>query len=135
MAISEEYWTEKQVAGHFGCGVSTVWRWTRNNKFPSPVRIGGITRWRRSDIEKSIAGDGGTDDRAENEDMNYTATLLSGHDKSWPTMPSKSAHTRHSSRQFASQCSITEPKLHVAKQNVPKANDRNVGRTSRSAFH
>lgn len=38
------------VAAHFGCGVSTVWRWTKNDVLPKPIKIGGATRWRSTDV-------------------------------------------------------------------------------------
>lgn len=46
-----ELMTVKDVAAHFGCGVSTVWRWHQSGVLPKAVRIGGLTRWRRADIE------------------------------------------------------------------------------------
>lgn len=30
---------------------STVWRWVSMNKFPTPVRIGRLTRWRTEDVK------------------------------------------------------------------------------------
>ncbi|KDB05007.1 AlpA family transcriptional regulator [Defluviimonas sp. 20V17] len=44
------------VAEHFGCGISTVWRWAKIGVLPKPVKIGGSTRWRRADIEAVING-------------------------------------------------------------------------------
>jgi excisionase family DNA binding protein len=44
----------KEVAELFGCGVSTIWRWTQNGILPRPIRIGGITRWHRNEIEKVL---------------------------------------------------------------------------------
>ena len=43
--------TVKDVADYFGCGVSTVWRWHQIGVLPKAVKIGGMTRWRRSEIE------------------------------------------------------------------------------------
>jgi predicted DNA-binding transcriptional regulator AlpA len=43
--------TAPEVAAYFGCNVSSVWRWTRNGVLPKPVKIAGLTRWRRSEIE------------------------------------------------------------------------------------
>ncbi|MDE3239186.1 MAG: helix-turn-helix domain-containing protein [Paracoccaceae bacterium] len=48
--------TATEVAEHFGCGVSTVWRWAKTGVLPQPIRIGGSTRWRRSDIDALIDG-------------------------------------------------------------------------------
>jgi predicted DNA-binding transcriptional regulator AlpA len=47
--------TVKDVAEHLAIGVSTIWRQVAKGSFPPPVRIGGCTRWRRSDIEAITA--------------------------------------------------------------------------------
>ena len=46
------YLNVKEVAGYYGVGVQTIWRWTRENKtFPQPVRpTHRCTRWLRSDL-------------------------------------------------------------------------------------
>ena len=49
------YLTVNDVAEYFGCGVSTVWRLAKNGTLPKPVHIGGMTRWRKSEIEASFA--------------------------------------------------------------------------------
>ena len=55
--------TEKQllrvgeVAKMLGLGVSSIWRLSQKSQLPSPVRIGGATRWRRVDIDALIAGE------------------------------------------------------------------------------
>lgn len=41
----------QEVAAHFNCGVSTVWRWSKDGVIPKPIKISGATRWRRSEIE------------------------------------------------------------------------------------
>lgn len=33
----------------------SIWRWSASGQFPKPVRLGGRTCWKRSDIEKFIA--------------------------------------------------------------------------------
>lgn len=33
----------------------TIWRWLSRSRIPEPVRPGGSTRWRRTDIEAWIA--------------------------------------------------------------------------------
>lgn len=43
--------TAPQVAEILNIGLSTVWRLAREGKLPDTVKIGGSTRWRRSDIE------------------------------------------------------------------------------------
>ena len=49
------YLSVRDVAAHFGCGVSTVWRLVKQGTFPTPVKIGGMTRWRRADIDTFAA--------------------------------------------------------------------------------
>lgn len=48
-------WDVRQVAAHMGCGVSTVWRWKTLGQIPKPMKIGGLVRWRREDIERFTA--------------------------------------------------------------------------------
>lgn len=42
------------VAKILSVGVSSVWRLARNGQLPAPIRVGGSTRWRRTDIEALI---------------------------------------------------------------------------------
>jgi prophage regulatory protein len=43
---------DTEVAIRYGVSRPTIWRWTKNGKFPKPVKLGaGSTRWRSSDIE------------------------------------------------------------------------------------
>lgn len=46
----------KDVALHFDCAVSTVWRWTKNGVLPKPLKIGGMTRWRADDVLSAFSG-------------------------------------------------------------------------------
>lgn len=46
------YLRDVHLARRFGVSRATVWRWSRNTGFPSPVRLGpGCTRWRSTEIE------------------------------------------------------------------------------------
>lgn len=47
----------KQTAEFLGIGVSTVWRLSKTGKLPSPIHIGGSTRWRLSEIEAQLTGE------------------------------------------------------------------------------
>ncbi|MBU2937527.1 MULTISPECIES: helix-turn-helix transcriptional regulator [Pacificibacter] len=38
------------VSKILNCGVSTIWRWVSDGKFPAPTKIGGCTRWKASDV-------------------------------------------------------------------------------------
>ena len=43
---------DTEAAVRYGVSRPTIWRWTRNGKFPKPVKLGaGSTRWRSSDLE------------------------------------------------------------------------------------
>ena len=48
--------SDVEVAALMSVSRNTVWRWAdRLEGFPQPVRIGGATRWRKSDLDKYIA--------------------------------------------------------------------------------
>lgn len=38
------------AAEMLGCSRSTIWRWTCQGVIPRPIRIGGVMRWRHSDL-------------------------------------------------------------------------------------
>jgi hypothetical protein len=42
--------------GYIDIAPSTWWLWVRAGKAPAPVRRGGCTFWRRSDIEQFVRG-------------------------------------------------------------------------------
>ena len=43
--------TVEQVASRYSVSTDSIWRWTRLNFFPKPVKLGpGTTRWRLSDL-------------------------------------------------------------------------------------
>ncbi|MBC8381409.1 MAG: AlpA family phage regulatory protein [SAR92 clade bacterium] len=46
-----QYLSDKNLAIRYDVCRTTIWRWTRTGKFPKPVKLGGATRWRLSDIE------------------------------------------------------------------------------------
>jgi prophage regulatory protein len=49
--ISSPYLTVVQVAERYGVSTDTIWRWKRDGRLPSAVRIGpNCTRWRLSDL-------------------------------------------------------------------------------------
>ena len=47
--------SDRETAAYLGCGRSTVWRWVEEGVLPPPIRLGGLTRWKLSDIEDAIA--------------------------------------------------------------------------------
>jgi excisionase family DNA binding protein len=42
------------VAAALGVNVATVYRWGAAGRIPAPVKIGGATRWSRSELEEWI---------------------------------------------------------------------------------
>lgn len=42
----------KQLASRFSVHEATIWRWSREGRFPQPVKLAGnLTRWSLSDVE------------------------------------------------------------------------------------
>lgn len=50
----EEYWTIRDFCGHIQAGKSTIWEGVRQGLFPRPVKISGLARWKRSEIEACL---------------------------------------------------------------------------------
>ena len=46
--------TVNEVASRLRMSSRTIWRMQEAAKLPSPVRLGRVVRWRRSDIEQWI---------------------------------------------------------------------------------
>lgn len=46
----------KQAAELLSMGKSTFWREVKNKNLPEPVKIGGLTRWRVTDLQRCVAG-------------------------------------------------------------------------------
>jgi len=50
--IEDRLLSVKSIAKMLDCSTSAVWKWNRlNSSFPSPIKTGGSTRWRLSDIQ------------------------------------------------------------------------------------
>lgn len=50
---SPAFLKDVDLAARFGVSRVTIWRWAREGRLPSPVRLGpGSTRWRRTEIEQ-----------------------------------------------------------------------------------
>jgi len=43
--------TASELAALLGVNRSTIWTWHSGGKIPMPLQIGGITRWRRAEIQ------------------------------------------------------------------------------------
>ncbi len=46
--------SDREAASILGCARSSLWRWASDGTVPQPLRIGGMTRWRQSDIQGVI---------------------------------------------------------------------------------
>jgi len=46
--------TADEVAQLLGISTRTLWRLSRGGRCPLPLRIGGNTRWRRSEVERWV---------------------------------------------------------------------------------
>ena len=42
--------TAREVAKELGCSEPTFWRWVANRTLPKPVKLGGMSRWPRSEL-------------------------------------------------------------------------------------
>lgn len=56
MMQNDEYWTLKQFCEHIKVGRTTVLNGVRSGRFPKPVKIYGLTRWKRSEVETWLEG-------------------------------------------------------------------------------
>lgn len=46
-----EWLSDKQIAAELGVHRVTVWRWTRTQEFPEPIKLSErCTRWRVADV-------------------------------------------------------------------------------------
>lgn len=50
---TESYLTRHQVVNILSIDKSTLWRWSKRN-YLNPVRVGGLVRYRKSDIENIL---------------------------------------------------------------------------------
>ncbi|MEH6714296.1 helix-turn-helix transcriptional regulator [Parasphingorhabdus flavimaris] len=46
-----EFWRRRRVLERVGCSSTTLHRWVKDEFFPAPIKIGGITRWRSTDVD------------------------------------------------------------------------------------
>lgn len=54
MAVTQttKYGDVKVVADRYCCHPSTVWRMVKRGQLPAPVRIGNLTRWELSKLDR-----------------------------------------------------------------------------------
>jgi len=53
--LQSEYLSIKELAAHIQASKSTIWNGVRKGIFPKPIKIGGLTRWRRSEVEERLS--------------------------------------------------------------------------------
>ena len=52
--MTQKLLSDREASDLLGCGRSTIWRWASEGIVPKPVKIGGMSRWIRSEIEAVI---------------------------------------------------------------------------------
>lgn len=52
--MTDKLISDLEAADLLSCSRSTVWRWAETGVLPKPLRIGGASRWRLSDLEAVI---------------------------------------------------------------------------------
>lgn len=43
------------VAALFGVSIPTVWRWSRDQRLPAPIKRGGVTLWNVGALRRALA--------------------------------------------------------------------------------
>jgi len=51
---SDPLYSDRTAAQVLGCGRSTLWRWAAEGVIPKPLKIGGVSRWKLSDLQAVI---------------------------------------------------------------------------------
>lgn len=49
--MNKQYLSDRKLAERYEVSRATVWRWTKENHLPKPVKINGSTRWVLADLE------------------------------------------------------------------------------------
>lgn len=47
----EKFLTQQDVAERYKVTRISIWRWCKEGRLPQPVIVGGVKRWRLSDLE------------------------------------------------------------------------------------
>jgi len=53
-ALPDPLLRDKEVAKMLGIGVATVWRRVRDGSLPTPIKLGHMVRWPRSEIIQAV---------------------------------------------------------------------------------
>lgn len=62
--LEKQLFNVQEVAACLGISTASVWRYVKRKALPSPIRIGGSTRWRRIDLEAFLDAAQGHSDAA-----------------------------------------------------------------------
>jgi len=54
-AAAPEYVSDRSGAAMLDCSRASWWRRVQDGTLPQPVKIGGLTRWRRADVLGAVA--------------------------------------------------------------------------------
>ena len=46
---------DREICATLGCARSTFWKWVQEGTFPRPLKFGGMSRWKASDVSAFIA--------------------------------------------------------------------------------
>ena len=50
-----QFYRVRRLTEKLDTSKATIWSWVKQNKFPSPIKLGkGVTVWRKSDIDAWI---------------------------------------------------------------------------------
>ncbi len=52
---SDPLLSDRETSRFLGCGRSTVWRWAAEGVIPKPLKLGGMSRWRLSELNLTVA--------------------------------------------------------------------------------
>ena len=50
----EKYLSDKTLASQMEVSRATIWRWVKEGKLPSPVKINRCTRWSEREVQEWI---------------------------------------------------------------------------------
>ena len=45
----------RELSKHLGVSQRAIWGWAADGKFPAPIKLGRLRRWRREDIDAWLA--------------------------------------------------------------------------------
>jgi predicted DNA-binding transcriptional regulator AlpA len=80
--MNEQLYTIDDLSELLSCSKSTIWRWVADEKFPKPIKIGGITRWEPQVVRESLlSARGGAQEPSEAHSKSKSMPRLTPHRK------------------------------------------------------